>query len=166
MSGQKILAIAVSTMIGAAIIYGFIVAGSPSTARQIKLDGQRLGDLRQMSQTIQRYAKDKGELPIDLALLIDDPQYTHILGNYTDQETGNDYEYQLIDKTHFELCAVFFASSDEQDDRYYREPYPMPIMIDGKEMGVDPLSLPRPEGRHCYSLTVSFEDKNDTESAD
>ncbi len=162
MSGQKILAIVVSTMIGAAIIYGFIVAGSPGTARQVQFDRQRLSDLRQISQSVQHYANDKGELPVDLALLINDPKYVRSFGIYTDKETGNDYEYRLIDETHYELCAVFFASSDEQDDKYYREPYPVPMTIDGKEMGVDPLSLPHPEGRHCYSMTVSFEDKEDS----
>ncbi len=88
-----------------AIVYGFIVMGSPSAVRSLRFDERRTQDLQTIQWQIVNFWQQKEKLPQTLAEL-EDP----ISGFKapTDPRTGESYEYYLPGAaTAFQLCAVF-----------------------------------------------------------
>lgn len=110
----------------AAVITGIILAGSPLEERERKFDQRRLDDLRVINSEIRNIVLDrtkvngpvlKEALPPTLPELQNRAQYQR--PSIVDPETGEPYEYVVKDRTHFELCAVFNASRDEELDVFW-----------------------------------------------
>ena len=95
----------VSAIILLGIIYGMFIIGSPASQRARMLDEQRINDLSSIqSQIVYTQWQNKGEVPQNLDAL-KDPISGYILP--TDPETKESYEYKMISKNSFELCATF-----------------------------------------------------------
>jgi len=122
-----------SSVIGLAVVWGILIVGSPATGRQQKFDDARLSDLRQIQSTIfsivydDRTPKDPTEvehpvLPIPKTLdeVLDKALYQ--LPNIHDPETGIQYDYTIIDSSHFELCATFNFLLQERFDIFWNHP--------------------------------------------
>jgi type II secretory pathway pseudopilin PulG len=106
-SRTRLLVIASSLVVVAAVAGGLFLAGSPATRR-----ARRLDDL--LSAAIDQYRREHGSLPADLDALDRSPRTTAKL---TDPETGVRYEYRMLepasDHPSYQLCASFGAETGE-----------------------------------------------------
>lgn len=118
----------ITALVVAAIVYGFFVAGSPFAERLRRFDDRRVGNLQEIQWQVVSFWQRKDKLPGKLGDLRDD-----ISGFVppSDPETGLAYEYRVLNRLKFELCADFKTESRESG-------------------GPDALALPRsvfPDGR-------------------
>ncbi len=105
-----------------AIGFGFYVAGSPQSQRTVRFDERRTQDLSLLQSHIINYWQKKNELPQNLEQMAND-----ILGIVIpkDPKTGVSYEYKVLGKLKFELCATFETSSSDQN---VSRPKAIPVM--------------------------------------
>jgi hypothetical protein len=82
--------------------------GSPKEQRAWRLDDKRVGDLQNLQSQIINYWQQKEKLPTSLSEL-SNPIMGYSLPVDPEFEKGNKYEYILVDKMNFELCATFTA---------------------------------------------------------
>lgn len=109
-----IFRLALSVIVGAALVWGFILAGSPATQREMKIDEARLNDLRMIQSEVRNivyqgkpYDADISELkplPSSLEEVKEQALYTDI--PLADQ-MGIPYEYIVQDTYVYLLCAEF-----------------------------------------------------------
>jgi len=120
----KPFAFGAGTLVLIAIIGSFFVIGSPTTARLVGLDQQKVSDLQQIQYQIVNYWQTKQALPANLSDLTDS-----ISGFMapTDQQLKINYEYNIKDATNlsFELCATFNKPSQTNATRAIKIPYPV-----------------------------------------
>ncbi len=102
--------VASSVLVIVAIIFGFIVGGTPSEARLRNLDMQRTNNLQELSSCINSFAYDNGRLPINLNELKNGVRYTYCAFT-TDPETQKEYKYRVVSDSQFELCGEFVQST-------------------------------------------------------
>lgn len=104
------------------IALGFVVGGSPETARNRSFDQTRANHLNTLSDCISQYTQSLGALPSTLAELRQSSQYSYCTGYTKDPETNEAYEYRVVTPSkvqgttrvgEFELCATFALSTDE-----------------------------------------------------
>jgi membrane protein YqaA with SNARE-associated domain len=112
----------VALIVALGIVLGFVVGGSPETARNRTFDQTRANNLSTLSDCIEQYAQGLGALPTTLADLRQSSQYSYCAGYMKDPETGAAYEYRVVTPSRaegatrvgaFELCATFALPSDE-----------------------------------------------------
>lgn len=97
----------VSLIVLASIVYGIVIIGSPASQRAKMLDEQRVNDLSSIQgQIVYTQWENKGEVPTNLEAL-KDPISGYTLP--TDPETKQSYEYTMLSKNSFELCATFIT---------------------------------------------------------
>lgn len=89
--------------VGAAIVFGFFVAGSPQSRRLERLDEKRANDLSMIQNEVVDYWQRKLKLPASLSELSGLPDASVP----SDPVTGKPYEYAVKGNLKFELCAVF-----------------------------------------------------------
>ena len=106
----RLLAAAVSAVVLALVVAGFVAAGSPQTARKKRLDVQRIEHLQQISSAIDSYWHRRDTLPGSLADLTTERNL--YLQSIRDPESAAEYEYRTLGATTYELCATFAAASD------------------------------------------------------
>jgi FlaA1/EpsC-like NDP-sugar epimerase len=103
--GAKISNVIVGTIILAAIILGVVIIGTPSAQRAKMMDDQRVNDLTSIQgQIVYSQWQNKGTVPATLDEL-KDPISGFVIP--TDPETKQSYEYTMLSKNSFELCATF-----------------------------------------------------------
>jgi len=110
----KFVAWIISIVVVVCIVGGFIFVGSPKEQRAMRMDEQRVSDLQIIQSQIINYWQNKKELPKALVDLRDD-----ILGFIPpeDPETYSAYEYEIVDKDNFKLCATFAKPSPSIDSK-------------------------------------------------
>lgn len=88
------------------IVSSFFIIGSPTTARLMQLDQQRVNDLQNIQMQIVNYYQAKEKLPENLSVLVD-PISGFVAP--ADPITKQDYEYIIVDAQNlsFQLCANF-----------------------------------------------------------
>lgn len=103
-----------TTIVAVAIVWGFVLAGSPQTKRLQRLDDQRLADLKDIYQEIQDLVRDPDDerddelkQPLPVSLEEAASQARHRKLNVSDPETGEPYRYTVKSETTYELCATF-----------------------------------------------------------
>jgi hypothetical protein len=106
---SRSLIIAAYVIVLAAVVFGFIALGSPSSRRGVQLDIQRVENLRTMQYDVGNYYSLNDELPDSLS----DLRSVHV-----DPKTKSSYEYNKLDDEKFELCATFDTVSD-MNETYY-----------------------------------------------
>ena len=92
----------------AAVVAAFLVIGSPTEARKRSADAQRISDLQSIARLVRSYYADRKVLPVkiqDLKLTYESPAILR------DPVTKEPYGYRVLDKSHFELTAVFETDS-------------------------------------------------------
>jgi hypothetical protein len=103
----KWLAIAGGMAMLAAVVAGLSLLGSPAHQRALRLDNQRVSNLRTLSTFIGSELDRKKVLPSSLAAL-------GVGGSVsTDPVTGTPYRYEVTGKDAFRLCATFDAASED-----------------------------------------------------
>jgi len=109
-----------SILIVIVIVASFFIIGSPTTAKLMQIDQQRVNDLSNIQYQIVNYWQAKEKLPATLTDLTD------AISGFTaptDPETKVNYEYIIVDaeKLSFQLCATFSkeSKSGQAEASYY-----------------------------------------------
>ncbi|MDP3696840.1 MAG: DUF5671 domain-containing protein [Candidatus Taylorbacteria bacterium] len=131
----------VAALVGASIIAGFFIAGSPQNQRLVRLDERRVSDLQTIQWQLINYWQRKESLPANLNDLTD-PISGFIVPR--DPETGGSYEYNISDDLSFELCVVFSTSAVDGASPEMRLAKPVPAMA--------PDTAPYPVGGDHYNV--------------
>jgi hypothetical protein len=133
-------AIVVSILVLVALVFGFVVAGSPVMARKIKFDNQRTSDLSSIQGAITEYYRNNNSLPVDLVTLSKSVVYYGF--DMKDPKTLEDYEYRIITNNSYELCANF--ETDDSDKAEVKNRY-----VDTWYHGI---------GRQCFERPIGASD--------
>jgi hypothetical protein len=142
MVGAGIGALAIMT-----IVAGFLIIGSPSHIRDLRMDQQRVSDLQSIQYSITDYWQQKRHLPDTLAEL-NDPLTGMTVPS--DPITGEAYEYTAESNTSFVLCATFTADSVDTKGRG-GYPYASDVSYPS---GILDSSFDHGTGRTCYTRTI------------
>lgn len=142
---MRLLIFGVIAVVAAALIGGFVLAGSPFRQRLSRFDERRVADLQTLQWQIVSYWQRKDLLPPSLASLRDD-----ISGFVPplDPETGGGYEYRSLRPLSFELCATFRTSSTDESVAAPKVPVTLRGELDSWEHGT---------GRTCFTRTIDPE---------
>jgi hypothetical protein len=111
----SLLPTAVTIVVGIAVITGLILSGSPANERLRRFDQERISDLQEIQySSIEAYYDRFGALPESLEIAMkNSPSSPEI---YTDPETNVFYDYSIVSKKEYQLCAMFSLPSKEQTD--------------------------------------------------
>ncbi len=126
------------TIIGT-LVAGFVLAGSPMVARDMRFDEQKVSDLSMLQSQITDYYRAKGEVPTVLRE-VESNLYNTVP---SDPETGDDYGYERTGTTTFSLCATFNRASDSTTRPT------SPYMGGGVNERWD-----HPQGTHCFEREI------------
>ena len=155
----------------AAIIFSFMIMGSPAKQRQLRLDDRRISDLQNIQWQVINYWQQKEKLPESLKDL-KDPLSGFSLPVDPDFEKGINYEYAKKEKLKFELCATFSLPMPKgwRENNYYGGPVPLyeKGMMGGGDMAMEMIyPYPGPDGmneswdheagRTCFERTIDPE---------
>lgn len=149
-----------SLLVLGAIIYSFMIIGSPMTQRALRLDDRRVNDLQTIQYQIINYWQQKEKLPVNLKELAN-PLSGFSLPTEPEFEKGKVYEYIVKDKLTFELCATFSLPIQKGWREYSDGGIIMPMY----DKEVSNVSYPYPgsgineswdhqEGRTCFERTI------------
>lgn len=136
---------AVAVLVAASIIAGFFIVGTPSEARQTRLDQTRLNDLQSLQSQVVYIYQQKSRLPAMLSELNDELSYYTVP---VDPETNQPYGYSVTGPLMFELCADFTTAGGA--DQYGRS-------IAMPEFGVKGDKWEHGVGRTCFERTIDPE---------
>lgn len=104
---KTLIALAIIGVVGV-VVWGLIVAGSPSQVRALRFDEQRVNDLSGIQWQVTSYYQNHAVLPTGLESLTD------TLSGYSapvDPQSKESYEYKVLSPLSFELCATFTQSN-------------------------------------------------------
>ena len=93
-------------LIVGAIIWAFLIIGSPAQQRLLRLDQQRIQDLQNIQSQIIYYWQQKEKLPAQLSDLAN-PLSGYSVPIDPESEKGQNYEYAVKGPLTFQLCATF-----------------------------------------------------------
>lgn len=137
-------AIATATVI-TLVVAGLFAAGSPSTARKLKADGERLNRLTQLHYLLAGNVRSRGSLPQTLRQLrAEGPDgFGYGFDPRRDPETQAFFEYRKLSDRRYRVCATFLTSSKDRRSREFSY---------SGNLRYEP-------GRNCFSRTVSPDDE-------
>jgi hypothetical protein len=112
----KLLAIAgaVAAVIAVSVS---IYLNPPSAVKAHALDQERLQGLQQMDFAIKAYYHNHQALP-DRLDVAENEDGLSARSNWRDPVTHQPYEYDVLSKTTYRLCADFSADSEKEQNRY------------------------------------------------
>ncbi len=103
------------------VILGIVSIGTPTTQRSIRLDMQRVSDLSNIQNAVTDYYRANGNvLPQSLSLLSQSSPY--YLSSIKDPESNTEYEYRILTKNQYQLCANFSLDNFTQKNSKYNYP--------------------------------------------
>lgn len=140
----------VGAVVIVAIVAGFFIIGTPQEARQYRLDEQKVSDLQNIQWQLVNYWQQKQVLPTTLGELTD-PISGFVVP--LDPQTGEQYSYERVSQTSFELCAIFNAT-----DRYQQSavaPRPVTAVPEIVKTGGD--TWEHAAGEVCFARTIDPE---------
>lgn len=142
---SRLIIYAALVVVVAVVVWSFMLVGSPVFNRQVSQDLMRLGELESLKRGVDKYYKTYQVLPVRLADIGKLEMYERYSPSFADPVTGRDYEYRVLDKLNYQLCAEFERSSD---DNVLESP---PGEKDSERWRYNP-------GLHCFSFLVSSDD--------
>ena len=136
-----------------AVVAGMIVAGSPSRARQQRLDHMRIDDLARLSSVIDAYWLSHGTLPASLDTMVSVRDLERVL---SDPQSGKPYTYLANGERTYRLCATFALASDSSAGSSTASE---PLVFNVGGNGDPPIYRPPHSWRHgagnnCFELTA------------
>lgn len=139
-----------SAVVLIAVVGAFFIVGSPATARLMQHDQQKIMDLQEIQSRIVYYWQSKEMLPASLSDLTD-PIAGFVVP--TDSQTGESYEYTIIDATNlsFELCAMFNKEGQDQ----YAQVRPVSGPSVPTKGAIE--NWQHPAGHYCFERTIDKE---------
>lgn len=105
---KQSVAIGVSALAILTIFAGFLIIGTPWQAQAYQFDEQKVNDLQTIQSEIVTYWQEESKLPATLAALNDPTAGVTVP---VDEQSGKPYEYDVVGKLGFKLCAFFNAST-------------------------------------------------------
>lgn len=99
----------------ACLVTALVMLGNPLHARRLRLDADRVGDLRAIQRAVENYHERHGELPAALEDLRSDPGT--FIGNLADPVTATPYGYRPTAERTYEMTATFDLPSPGDDDQ-------------------------------------------------
>ena len=127
---NRLAAIVASALVLMVIVGGLLISGSPATQRELRLDQQRINDLRRLSNVITQYWQRFGELPAGLDSLVDGMFLDRMP---VDPVTRQSYEYRPSGVATYSLCADFTRPTvADESAGFWRHP----------------------AGRHCFDFAL------------
>ena len=102
MTGDRALGLGVAGIVAAAIVGGLATVGGPWTARLERFDERRARDLPQLVRLLEHHRAEEGRLPASLEAI--EPRLPADV-SARDPETGNLYDYDLLEGGRLRLCA-------------------------------------------------------------
>lgn len=157
---DKLFAWIAAAVVLVSIVGGFLIMGSPATARAQKMDAQRITDLQNIQWQVVSYWQQKEKMPKTLIDLADQ------LGGWqapTDPQTSAVYEYVFEKGMTFQLCANFSRNNLGESEKLkgrgsygrgdYSIAYPTAPVYDGVG-GVTTDNWEHANGRVCFSRTI------------
>jgi hypothetical protein len=144
---HRTFAAAAGAVLIPAFVYGAVLAGSPVTERQRKLDEQRVDDVRTIAVAAMDYvyegdhyrfrdkAEPQRELPETLEQLAQLSEHHRVP---LEDPAGEAYVYRVTDDGRFEVCATF---TFPREQLRWHAPF-----------------WDHPAGRHCYSFDITNPD--------
>ncbi len=129
------------------IVMAFFIVGSPAQQRALRFDQQRINDLQNLQYQILNYWQQKRELPATQAELVN--YFTGFVPP-KDPRTLLPYEYIIIEKGSFKVCATFEKKGTVQS--YDSMPYVDSMAFPGKVTVWD-----HGIGRTCFDRTIDPE---------
>lgn len=144
------------------LIAGFFIAGSPAEQRDIRMDAQRIDDLRSIQWQLTDYITTYNQLPVNQATFesyVEDEWGDSI---QVDPETKEAYEYVRVSESIFQLCATFARVSKEDGDSY-RE-YPVNEIIGERALRIKSgNNWTHKAGRYCFDREIDWRDASTDE---
>ncbi len=134
---NKILVIVVCLAVAIVLVGGFMLAGSPQTAREQQMDMIRSNNLQNISYLIDSYAQSQKMMPASLAALYSTDGN---LTGFVDPVTAQPYEYSIGDRD-YKLCASFDKVGSDQNYR-------------GEAPEISPNFYIHGEGRTCFTVLM------------
>ncbi len=98
--------------VGAAVLYGLYLSGSPYRQRLRLIDTRRVDELEQIANVIDRFWHEHERLPRELEELRRTRGAS--VNSVADPQTGAPYEYRITGEHRYELCALFDTDSSEE----------------------------------------------------
>ena len=100
---QSVATISIAVLATAMVVAGLVTVGGPAQGRMEQRDSERISDLRMIEDHLNCIANEQGALPSSLAPTPAGPGDVRI----SDPHTDAPYRYEIIDPTHFRICAEF-----------------------------------------------------------
>ena len=151
-SQLKIFAAIAGLIVVASVVYGFVVMGSPTTQRLMRLDATRANDLQIIQWEIVNFWQQKRALPSQLADL-SDAISGFVAPLDPEAENGKKYEYRKISNLSFELCADFNL---ESRDGFNKNSRAFPVSS-GFGPGIEQTNWQHTAGRVCFERVIDPE---------
>lgn len=117
-SWRRWLGSLVIVLVIGAIVWAIFVTGGPAEARRQKLDERRVNQLKRIVQAVRSYYSEHDSLPDSLSQLRSVSQVTQ--EDMVDPVTREPFEYRVLDKSNFEICATFETDASKHDTIPYR----------------------------------------------
>ena len=109
--------------------------------RNVKLDNAVLNDFESISNAINQYYIENEKLPENLAVLKDKTEFIRE-SMLIDPESGEKYQYEVLNESEYELCANFRTSNLEDNNlrnNFYGEIWPHKKGYDCIEKNIESL---------------------------
>lgn len=130
---DRTMATAGTAIVVAMIALGFLQLGAPGVQRKFVADRQRVQKLYLLSSAVRNYWQTHGsQLPASLG---------EVPGTYTDPITHQAFEYLPTQGSQYQLCAVFAAASQSENDN--------------QPSRTNPDAWSHPAGRYCFPLDAT-----------
>lgn len=113
----KSLAI-VGAIVAIAAVCVSVYLNPPSAVKAHALDQKRLQDLQQIDSAVKAYYGNHHVLPVRLDV-VESEDGLSLHSNWRDPVTHLPYEYDVMSKTTYQLCADFSADSEKEEDANY-----------------------------------------------
>jgi hypothetical protein len=131
------------------IIAGFFIIGTPMQARAYQYDQQKVNDLQAIQNEVIMYWQQTGKLPSSLATLND---LTSGVVVPADEQTGKQYEYDVLGKLAFKICATFNSETPAYAITQNELSVPVAPQAVGQQSVVD--SWYHAAGDQCFTRNI------------
>lgn len=148
---HTILIIALTSLVIAVTLYGFISGGSPFEIRNNKLDQGRVTKIQSLSMVVDQYFQKNQRLPQTLDDIYNNDQsknhFMYSLDYFKDPGTNNVFEYLKNGELSYNICTSF--SSDPPKNNLSAFP---------TYNGSDQKYSSYKKGRYCFDYSVESKD--------
>jgi hypothetical protein len=152
MSPRSVSRAGVAATIAAVLVVmaGLFTLGTPSRARERKLDGLRLEDLKRLANRVDGYWTKQAALPESLDSLVATGNLDRVP---TDPQSHQPYTYLASGERSYRLCATFAQPSDTADASIDSDDFAFTNGSGGVSFAHQPHSWRHGAGESCFDLT-------------